>query len=400
MTTENFLSLSSIRVVDFILPLIILPYIISIIGVEKFGLVSFASSLAIYFLNISQYGFSLSAVRELAKFQNNHDKIQQLYSTTICTKFFLLLISLIVYLLLISLVESFSDYWLLYLFSFGVVIGDVLFPKWFFQGMENMRYITFINIFFKLSYLLLILIFLRNQEDYYLIPFFQSIGMISGGIYSLFLIKKKFNISIVFPGFKRIFQTLKDSFSSFLTLIMPTFYSNTSIFVMGLLTNNTLVGYFSGGVKISNAFSSVNVILTRTFYPYVNKTKNDINIVNQLIFFTALLTSLIMFFTADYTVYYLLGFDMEKSVLIVKILSLTPILLSIRTIFGINYLLVRKLDSLYMKISFVSSIIGLILCFIIIPNFSHYGGALVIVIAQLIYALLSYYFAKFYKYEK
>ena len=163
---ENFLSLSFIRAADFLLPLIVLPYLISTLGIEKFGLTAFAAALVNYFLNITQYGF-LSAVRSLSRNQENHKMIEDIFNVVISTKFILLLVSAIIFGILIIIVPSFYEYHLLYIYSFGLVIGDVLFPKWFFQGIEQMRFITLINIFFKLTFLILVFTFITIFRSHY-----------------------------------------------------------------------------------------------------------------------------------------------------------------------------------------------------------------------------------------
>lgn len=391
---ENFLSLSFIRVADFILPLIVLPYLIGVLGVEKFGLTAFAASLVNYFLNVTQYGFSLSAVRDLSKNQGNQKKTEEIFNSVINTKLVLLVGSALVYLLIVLIIPSFTEYFWLYVFSFGLVIGDVLFPKWFFQGIEQMRFITFINILFKLTYVILVFAFIKNENDFVLVPLFQSVGFVLGGIYSLYIIYKKYNVRYKLVKLSVIQDQLKLSFSSFVTLIVPTLYSNTSVFLLGVFTNNTLVGYFSGATRISNAFSSFNQILTRTFYPFVNKTKNNIGKVNNIILACGLIVTLLMLVSAYYSVTIILGKDMLNSIPLVMILSLTPLLLSIRTVYGINFLLVKGLDRLYMNIALISSVIGLILAFVFIPLFFDVGAAIVVVSAQFIYALLSFIYAK------
>jgi PST family polysaccharide transporter len=391
---ENFLSLSFIRAADFLLPLIVLPYLISTLGIEKFGLTAFAAALVNYFLNITQYGFSLSAVRDLSRNQESHKMIEDIFNVVISTKFILLLMSAIIFGILIIIVPSFYEYHLLYIYSFGLVIGDVLFPKWFFQGIEQMRFITLINIFFKLTFLILVFTFIKEESDFVYVPLLQSLGAITGGIYSLYIIHKRYKIKLRIVSSNEIKLQLKSSFSYFITLILPSLYSNTSVFLLGIFTNNTFVGYFSGALRISNAFSSFNAILTRTFYPFVNKTKDNISKINYIILLCGLLVTLLMFGSAKYSVLLVLGVDMLKSITIVMILSLSPLLLSIRTVYGINFLLVRGLDVLYMNIAIVSSVFGFILAFIFIPIFSFYGAAIVVVVSQALYALLSYIYAK------
>ena len=391
---ENFLSLSFIRAADFLLPLIVLPYLISTLGIEKFGLTAFAAALVNYFLNITQYGFSLSAVRDLSRNQESHKMIEDIFNVVISTKFILLLMSAIIFGILIIIVPSFYEYHLLYIYSFGLVIGDVLFPKWFFQGIEQMRFITLINIFFKLTFLILVFTFIKEESDFVYVPLLQSLGAITGGIYSLYIIHKRYKIKLRIVSRNEIKMHLKSSFSYFITLILPTLYSNTSVFLLGIFTNNTFVGYFSGALRISNAFSSFNAILTRTFYPFVNKTKKNISKINCIILLCGLLVTLLMFGSAKYSVLLVLGVDMVKSITIVMILSLSPLLLSIRTVYGINFLLVKGLDRLYMNIALVSSVFGFILAFIFIPLFSFYGAAIVVVSSQALYAFLSFFYSK------
>lgn len=389
---ENFISLSLIRVADFILPLIALPYIISVIGVDKFGLIAFVTSVVTYFLNITQYGFSLSAVRDLSINQNNPKKTEDIFNSVFTTKLYLFIFSFFVIILLIFSVSSFYENQLLYFLATGLILGDVLFPKWFFQGIEQMRYITIINTLVKLVYVFLIFVFVKEKSDYILVLFFQSITAVIAGFYSLYIIFYKHKIKIRIASFINVKQQFNYSFSSCVTLITPTLYSNTSIFLLGIFTSSTVVGYFSGAIRITNAFSSLNTILTRTFYPFVNKTKNSIKKINMLILIFGLFTTIFMFISASFTVENILGNTMINSIPLVMILSLSPLLLSIRTVYGINYLLANKLDNLYMRIALFSSIFGLIIGLILIPIFGATAAALVIITSQLLYASLSYIF--------
>lgn len=391
---ENIGSLSLLRIADFILPLLVLPYLISILGVEKYGLTVFALSLVTYFLNVTQFGFSLSAVRELSLNREDAIKVSQIFSAVMYVKLLLLITSFLLLSIIISSFSRFGDERLLYFYSFGMVIGDVLFPRWFFQGMEKMKFITLFNVFFKVLFTILVFVFIKEKEDYVLVPLLQSIGFICGGIFSLFIIFKSFKINLIKFNIVDIKLQFKNSFSSFVTLIIPTLYSNSSVFLLGIFTNNLCVGYFSGAVKICNAFSSLNKILTSALYPFVNRKKGSIALVNKWILIFGLFASFLMLISSKLSVLLLLGNDMLDVVPLVMILSISPFLLSVRTAYGINCLLIKGKDLLYMKIAIFSSVCGLCSAFCFIPLYSIYAAASVVIFSQFLYASLSFYYAK------
>ena len=101
----NFLSLSVLQGTNLLLPLITFPYLVRVLGIEKFGLISFALATVAYFEIITDYGFDLSATRQISINRNNKEKIVSVYSAVLSIKAILSLVSLV---LLTILVFSFS----------------------------------------------------------------------------------------------------------------------------------------------------------------------------------------------------------------------------------------------------------------------------------------------------
>jgi len=125
---------------------------------------------------LTDYGFSLSATRTVALIgEHKKDKISALFSSVITVKLIFTLISLLILCAILYLVPKFRDNWIIYILSFGTVIGNTLFPIWFFQGKEKMGYIAVVNVISGIVYAICIFIFINNPDDYLLVPLLSSL---------------------------------------------------------------------------------------------------------------------------------------------------------------------------------------------------------------------------------
>ena len=268
---ENFFSLSVLQGANYILPLITLPYLVRVLGPEKFGLIAFAQSFIQYFNILTDYGFNLSATREISIHRDNKEKISEIFSSVMITKFGLMIISLVILSLLVFTIPKFKNDWLVYFFTFGMVLGNVLFPIWFFQGMERMKYITILNIVAKGIFTICIFIFIKKMADYLYVPLINSMGFLVAGGLSLRIVSKDFGIKFILPSFKAIKYQLKEGWYIFMSTLSYNLYNNSPKFFIGLFMNNASVAFYSVAEKIINALRQVINIIFQVFYPYLAK---------------------------------------------------------------------------------------------------------------------------------
>jgi len=271
---SNFFSLSVLQGLNMILPLITLPYLVRVLGVENFGLVNFSLAIIMYFNILVSFGFELSATREISINRDNLDKISEIFSAVMIIKIILAFISLLILSIFIVFIDIFKEHAILYYATFGIVIGNVIFPSWFFQGMERMKYITYINVVSKVAFTILIFALVKNSTDFIYVPLLNSLGSIFGGLYSLWLIFKLFNVKIYIPNRQVIINQMKDSYHFFLSRIANNGSRYFATTIIGIHFGNTIVGYYSMVEKLFYAFMSLGGIVSQTIYPYMSRTKN------------------------------------------------------------------------------------------------------------------------------
>ncbi|OCL85175.1 putative O-antigen transporter [Arcobacter porcinus] len=271
---SNFFSLSVLQIFSYILPLITLPYLVRVLGVETFGLISFATAFIIFFNILVDYGFNLSATREVSVHRENKDKITEIYSSVLIIKFILTIFSFFILSFIVFIFDKFNSHFELYFITFLSVIGQAFFPIWYFQGMEKMKYITIINISSKFLFTIAIFLFVHKEGDYLLVPLLNGLGIIIGSLYSLYIIKKDFKQKFSFQTIEKIKKYFIDSTQFFLSRVSAVLYTSANVFILGLFTNNTMVGYYAIAEKVYQAMTGIYSPLNQILYPYIAKSRN------------------------------------------------------------------------------------------------------------------------------
>ena len=381
---ENMISLTGLQFASYILPLITLPYLTLVLGPEKFGLTQYAISLITYFQFFTDYGFNLSATRELAICRDDNQKISQIFSSVMFIKLCLCILSFIILLLIVMFIPKFNEDSYVYILTFGMVIGYMLFPTWLFQGLEYMRYTSILNIIGKIVFTVLIFIFIHDTTDYMLVPLINSLGYILVGILGIYIALTKFNIKITIPSIRDIKYHLREGWYVFISTIAINMYTTTNTFLLGLLTNNTLVGYYSIAEKIILAVNGLLNPISQALYPFISRTvKTDdktrsiefIRKITKIMTLVGIVLSAGLFIFAKPIILLLFGQSYVNSVIILQIISIVPLAVSLSTVFGVETMLTFNYKA-FTSIVMIGGIIDIVLGIILITLMKEIGIAI------------------------
>ncbi|MFA5125796.1 MAG: flippase [archaeon] len=400
---ENFFSLSTLQAVNYVIPLLTLPYLVRVLGPDKFGLVVFAQAFVTYFVLITDYGFNFSATREISINRNNIKKISKIFYSIFVVKIILFFLSLIIFLILVFIVPKFRQEYLLFLFSFMYVLGALFFPTWLFQGMEKMKYITIINVLIKLIFIIPIFIFIQTKSDYILVPIINSLSFLICGLVGFLVAIKIFKINFLVPSKTEIIYQFKEGWHIFISTIFISVYTTSNVFILGLFTNNTMVGYYSASEKIIKACQGLIAPISQALYPHISKLVSESR-QKTLIFLKKLtviigigtfLISSIMFIFAEQIVLIILGPDYILSILILRILAFIPFIIALSNIFGVLGLFNFNKQKVVAKIIIFGAIISLTLTLLLIPVYQAIGVAISWLVTEIfITASFLYYLKK------
>lgn len=388
---SNFVSLSVLQAANYLLPLITLPYLVRVLGPERFGLLAFAQAFVGYFNILTDYGFNLSATREISINRNNKEKVSEIFSSVMIIKTVLLIISFIVMNVIVFSFEKFRREWLIYYLTFGAVLWQVLFPGWLFQGMERMKYITILNITTRLIFTVAIFIFIKSASDYIYVPLLNLVGYILTGIVSMWIVFRGFKISFIKPRIDSIKVQLKEGWYIFISTIAISLYTTSNTFILGLFTNNTIVGYYSAAEKIIKASLGLFGPVSQTIYPYISKIANEskekaILFIRRITFIVGGISfalSMLIFLLADFIVKILLGNQYLESIIVLRILAFLPFVVALSNIFGIQTMLTFNFKKAFSNILILASIINILLAFILVPLYKHIGISFSVFISEI-----------------
>jgi len=398
---QSFTSLSILQIANYLFPLIVLPYVVRVLGPAKYGLINFAAAFIAYFNLLCDYGFNFSGTKTIAQIRDDKEKLSNTFSVILSIKFIFLIISFLVLILIIMLIPFFNKYWELYLLSFGFVIGSVLFPNWFFQGIEQMKFITFINVLVKIVTTFLIFYLIKIESDFLLLVLLNASAQILIGLLGLLVALYKFRINFKLPGLKELKIKLKDGWHIFQSMIAINLYTTSNTFILGLFASETVVGYFAAADKIKLAFSGIMSVISQSVFPYVNNLAKD-SYVKFIKFIKSLLKlqsalgfclSVLLFAFAHPLTNILLGENFAEAANILRILAVLPFLISLSNVFGIQIMLPLGYDKAFNRIISSAALSHIILLFVMIPNYFAFGTAISMVITEFIVATFTILFA-------
>ncbi len=391
---NNFKYLMILQIAGYIFPLLTLPYLARVIGVEGFGKIAFAVAVIIWFQTITDWGFNYTATRDLAQNRNDREKVSEIFSNVLWSKIFLGIISFILLLILILIIPFFYKNKDILLLTFLLVPANILYAEWFFQAIEKMKYITILSLISKFLFTIMVFLVIREKNDYIYQPLLISLGSIMVGLVSFYIIVAKWGVSVKKPKYSEVRNTIKNSKDVFINNIVHNLYNSFSSVLVGFFGGSISNGILDAGTRFVNMANQFMSIIARVFFPFLSRSTDKHDIFCKINISLAIISSLILFFISPYLIKLFFTEEFSEAILVLKIMSFMLIFSTINNAYGINYMIIKGYEKDLRKITFNFSILGFILAFPLVYYFDYIGAAVNILSIRALIGLTVMYRAK------
>lgn len=379
---SNFSYLSIIEISNFILPFITLPYVYRTIGLEKYGIIMVAYAIMSYFNLVTSFGFRMIATKYVSLNRDNVEKISRYFWTIIFSQLLLLLGCFIVFVVIMLVFNDLLDHTMVFVYAFGMVLANIIFPIWLFQGYEKMKFISFFNVFGRLVYTICVFTFVKEASDFALIPLLNSLSLVGIGFVSLFFIRRYFKITFVRPKWVDMKSSFAEGWHLFLSSITVSLYGNSNMLILAGLASYSAVGIYSIAFTISQAITKIIKIYAVVTFPFMAKfAENKEKLVKQarlllrIYVIILAMVGLVTYLTAGFIIDFIFGAGNEGSIVILQILAIS-IAISPLGGFFTPYLVIKNQTKDVSKITFYTAIANFIMVVPLIYYYDAIGMAL------------------------
>lgn len=333
---ENFSFITLLEVFLLIAPLITYPYLVRVFGMDLYGVVITAQVLASYASKIIDFGSNSVCAKHVSINRDNTSKLSEIVCSVLFVRIILWALVFIIYTGVVLSVPSYREHCVLFLLSYGLTFNDVLFPQYFFQGMEKMKYTTIINIGVKTFFIALVFFVVRSPEDYFYVPLLYMVGYAGAGVVALYTIFSKMNISFCIPKWNQMKIYVIDSMPIFATDMICTIKDKFSYFILGPLAGMGSVVVYDLGLKINSLLTKPVQIISTVLFPRFAKNR-DVTKLKKVIVLVAIVAIVLVLVTNLFLPLIVKFFiDQEIDLIPLRVFTLAPIFLSISSLISSN----------------------------------------------------------------
>lgn len=388
---------------QMLFPLITFPYACRVIEPEGIGQVNFFSSIIGYISLFTCLGIPMYAVREIARDRNDVVKMNR---TAIEILLLHALLSLAGYLIVAVLCLTVPQikvdiplFLILSLTIFFTAIGC----EWFYQGIEDFKYITIRGLIVKVVSVALLFMFVKTKDDLIYYGAYTVVGILGGNIFNFFRLRKYIHKENLIFSKLNISRHIKPVLQVFSFNVVTSVYLQLNPVLLGFFNGALAVGYFTAATKIMSVVMKLSsclgvVMMPRTSNLIAEHKEDELNKLIQKSYDFTIAISLPLtcglLVTAPYIIKVLCGQEFIPVTFASQVIAPIILMVGISNVMGIQVLYPKGKIKTVIHCCLIGAIVDLLLNVILIPFFSYDGTAIAYLGAEVATTVSMYIIAK------
>ncbi|MBU3558360.1 oligosaccharide flippase family protein [Polynucleobacter sp. Nonnen-W13] len=394
----NISFLGGINVINFGLNLIVLPHLISVLGIEEWGKIVFIQILINYGVWVTDWSYNISGVRVVSQFKDDKNKISIIYSNIFFSK--LLILNIVILISLIYAVINWENK--LYLFGILMIPSSFLISSWFYYGVGESYIMVLLQMLQKLVAVPLIFAYVGDINSSYKYFVIYGVTGIFFGLVSQVIIKSKFKIKLVPVSLFNSFKELRREWPLFTSNIWSLLFNTTIPFLMGLYNFNSMLGIYSVVDRIRSGLIQVTHPITHTLYPKMcelysinyKSIKKFLIISGVGILLVSITEVIISWIYSEYILQFFKVDNFENTKLIFNILLITVPIITISEFMIYQVIIPSGKDRLLIRIKYHTFLFSGIISLAMIYQYELLGAAYSSLISEFFILFLIFFMMK------
>jgi PST family polysaccharide transporter len=381
-------ALYGIHLAGYLLPLALIPFLARTLGPDGWGRLALAQALTGFLAVLVEYGFHLSATREVARLRDDIGARSELIAGVVGGKSLLALCGFGIAVATAIWIPALGEQPRLVVMATLAGLAQAYSVVWYFQGMGRLREAAFVELSCKLLGAGLIFLFIREPSDVWKVPGIQAAAtLLSLGILASIVFREN---RIVAPTLATALNRLNRGWSIFLLRGATTLYTTGNAFLLGIFVTPQFVGYFAGAEKTSRACTSLLQPMSLVLYPRLSRlTQTSRREAEDLIRWSlwtmglaGILIATGLAVAAPLIVSLVFGQGYQPTVPALRLLALLAPLSAISNVLGMQWMLPLGLERPYNTLVIGAGLLNILLGSLLAPQFAHMGMATAVVVSE------------------
>lgn len=271
---KNTVMLYILQFSTYLLSFIVVPYETRVLGPTYYGKLGVATAIMVYFQLVIDFGFLLSATEDVSRNRSNKAKISKILTAVTIDKIFLAVGSVIALLILCQVLPSWrEDRTFFLLFLIATAINSMI-PDYLYRGLEQMTAITVRTVAIKTFFTVMIVLLLKEPEQYCIIPILNIIGNTAALLGVYLHLYRQMNITFVKCTIEDIWANFRRSSTFFYSRIATSVYTASNTVILSVISAGSTIGYYTLADKLVTTAKNGLSPISDSMYPYMTKNKD------------------------------------------------------------------------------------------------------------------------------